>query len=109
MSSSNQALDNFINFLVEEKFKEEIIEIEFEAKEGIRKELLPKLNDFIMDKFVNALSKEDIAKFEHMLKQGASEAEQQQFFFEHIDDYTNFLTNVLLEFQDIYLGKAIGS
>lgn len=91
----------FIDDLIEEKGFPDISE---EVRDEIRKDLLVRFDDFMAARIITALSDEDVKTFEEMLKTQKSEEEIQKFVSEHIPDFTNFLTNVLLEFRNVYLG-----
>lgn len=75
-----------------------------EIREELKNDLRMRLNDFIMARIVAQFSDEDLTAFEELLKAQKPQEELQQFAVDHIPDFTTFLTDVLIEFQGVYLG-----
>lgn len=98
---TNPAVSEFIDRLIAEK---NFPDLTPEVKEELRWDLSERLDDFIAAKVIATLSDENVAKFETMLKEGRSEGEIQTFVTENIPNFTDFLTQVLLEFKEVYLG-----
>lgn len=95
------AIDEFIDKLIEDKGFTDLLP---DVKDQLKKDISMRLDDFIAARVIAALSDEDLATFEQMLKDGKSKEEIQQFTSSHVTDFTEFLTNVLLEFRGVYLG-----
>lgn len=96
-----RAIETYVEQLIKDK---NFPDITPEVNEEIKKDLMVRVDDFIAAKVISVLSDEDVAKFEEMLKSGKSETEIQSFVAENIPDFTNFLTQTLLEFRNVYLG-----
>lgn len=105
-SQQGQDLDFYINNLIDQKGYPDLTP---EVREELKNDIRVRLNDFIMARVIAAFSDEDVDTFEELLKQNKSQAELQQFAAEHIPNFTDFLTNVLLEFQSVYLGSRNNS
>jgi acylphosphatase len=102
-TQQGQNLDLYIDNLIDQKgFKD----LTPEVREELRTDIRVRLNDFIMARVIAAFSDEDVEKFEELLKQNKSQAELQQFAVDHIPNFTAFLTDVLIEFQGVYLGVS---
>lgn len=95
------AIGKFIDTLIEEKGFTAISE---EVRNEIKKDLTIRLDDFIAARVISALTDTDVATFEEMLKAQKSNEDVQKFVADHIPDFINFLTNVLIEFRGVYLG-----
>jgi hypothetical protein len=78
-----------------------------EVRGELRKDILLRLDDFIAARSIAALSDENVMIFERLLQEGKAESQIQQFLADHIDNYQDFVTNVLLEFQDVYVGTLM--
>ncbi len=100
-AAQGQGLDRYIDSLLEEKGYPDITP---EVKEELKKDLTTRLDDFIAARVIVALSDENVLIFEKMLKDGMENDKIQQFVAAHIPDYENFLTSVLLEFKEVFLG-----
>lgn len=96
-----QAYSQYVDKLIEEKGFPDITP---EIREEIKKDVLRRLDDFIAARIIAGLSDEDVNTFEQMLKDAKPEPEIQKFVTEHITDFVEFLTNVLVEFRGVYLG-----
>jgi hypothetical protein len=97
-----ESMDTYIENLINRKFVNH--RLEPAVREEIKRDIKTRLDDFIMSRVIRGFSDEDVVTFERLLHEGKSQAELQQFAVEHIPDSTTFLTNVLLEFQGVYLG-----
>lgn len=102
VSDPKQPIDQFVEKLIDAKGYPDLTP---EVRVEVRKDLLTRLDDFIAARSIAALSDEDVLIFEKMLTEGKPEEEIQKFLIDHIDEYQNFLTNVLMEFQGVYLGR----
>lgn len=96
-----QAIERFVEQLIKDK---NFPDISPEVREELKKDLLIRVDDFIAAKVISTLSDENVDKFEEMLKTGKSEGEIQAFVAEYVPDFTNFLTQTLLEFRNVYMG-----
>jgi hypothetical protein len=102
-TGSPQNLDAYIEDLINQKNYPDLTP---EVRDELKRDIALRLNDFIMARVIAAFTDEDVAAFEELLKQNKSQAELHQFAVEHIPNFTNFLTNVLIEFQSVYLGST---
>jgi|SRR5882672_3804274 len=102
-ATAQSDFDTFLDGLIEEKFIKQGHNIEPEIRWELKKDISIQLNDFIMARVIAALSDEDVLAFEGLLKENKSQEALQTFAVDHIPDFTTFLTDVLLEFQKIYL------
>lgn len=76
--------------------------------EEMKKELLPKLNEYITLRVMTELAKksqETLKEFQAWVtEKSPSQEEVQQYIAGKIPDGTSFLTQVLLDFRNTYLG-----
>lgn len=93
-------LAEFIDELIDEKGYPLVPAV----REVVKKDLLDRLDDFIAAKVIAALSGDDLAAFDQMLKDKKTQEEVQKFVASHVPDYLSFLTQTLLEFRGVYLG-----
>ena len=100
-ASPQTAISKFVDNLIEEKG---FTAISDEVRKEIKIDLETRLDDFMAARVISALSDTDVAAFEEMLKAQKPDEEVQKFVSEHIPDFVSFLTNVLLEFRNVYLG-----
>lgn len=101
MEATSQ-FDQFIEGLIEDKG---FTDLPDEAHEELKKNLVVQVDDFIAARIIAALSDEDLAAFEELLKNYQDkQPDIQNFASQHIPDFTNFLTATLMEFRDVYLG-----
>jgi len=98
----NKQVVDFLKMLVRKKNYKNISPA---VEEQITRDLAGRLDTFIAARVISALSDTDVLTFEKMLEERKSEREIQQFVTAHIDNFNAFLTAVLLEFKDVYLGK----
>lgn len=96
-----EGYSEYIDKLIEEKKYPDLTP---EVREEMKKDLMTRLDDFIAARIIAGLSDTDVLTFESMLNDAKPEGEIQKFVSDHIPDFVNFLTNVLLEFRGIYLG-----
>lgn len=75
-----------------------------ERHDEIVKELLQKVNDFLLAKSIAALSDKDAFALEKLLDQNVSDERIREFFSEKIPNAPEFIGSVLHEFRKIYLG-----
>lgn len=101
-NTQSSSIDKFIDQLIEDKG---FVDLLPEVREQLKQDIASRLNDFISARTIAALPDEDLATFEQMLKDNKPQEELQQFTSTHIPDFTEFLTNVLLEFKGVYLGS----
>ena len=95
--------DEYLQGLIDQKFVQKGHELDPDVVDELKKDIMRQLDEFIMSRIITTLSDADVLEFEKMLQEGKSQDELQKFATEHIDDFTTFLTNVLLEFQQVYL------
>jgi hypothetical protein len=100
-NTQSSALDGFIEQLIKEKGFPDLSD---EVKEEIKTDLLGRADDFITAKLISALSDDKVAQFEAMLKEGKPQEETQKFLQDSIPDFTNVVSQALMEFRDVYLG-----
>lgn len=96
-----QGLDAFADSLIKEKGFPDITP---EVREELKKDLLTRLDDFLTARIVAGLSDEDVMTFDKMLQENKGEEEMQQFVSSHIPNFTDFVTQAMLEFRGVYLG-----
>ncbi len=101
-----QNINQYIDDLIDKK---NYPDMDDSVREELRKDLQIRLNDFIMARVIAAFSDEDVTEFENLLKQNTSQAELQQFAVDHIANFTEFMTDVLIEFQGVYLSTPADS
>ena len=75
-----------------------------ERHDEIVNELFQKVNDFLLEKSIAALSDKDTLALDKLLDQNASDEKIQEFFSEKIPNAPSFIGSVLYEFRKIYLG-----
>lgn len=95
----------FVDDLINQKFTGHEEEVTPEVRDELRMDLMTSLDEFIMSKMIAEFSEEDLATFENMMKEGKTREELQQFASSRIPDFTDFATDVFLEFRDVYLNK----
>lgn len=95
--------DQYLQNLIDQKFIQKGHELDADIVDELKKDISRQLDEFIMSRIITQLSDADVMEFEKLLKEGKSQEELQTFATEHIEDFTTFLTNVLLEFQQVYL------
>lgn len=100
----NVNIVDFVDKLIDEKQYKDITP---EIKDEMRKDLLKRIDDFIMSRIIASLIDENLATFEKMLNEKRPEEEIQKFISESIPDFEGFLTGVLLEFRNVYLGLVV--
>ena len=98
---TNQAMQDFVNKLVDEKNYEDL---DPEVREQIVKDVNERLENTINAKVVAALSDEQITEFEALLDKNASSEEVLAFIGKSIPNGEEFLTQVLVDFKKSYLG-----
>lgn len=101
-TNQSSAFDTFIDGLIEQKFTQQGHTLSPEVRAELRKDIVGRLDEFIMARVIAALSDDDVAEFEKLLNEGKQREDLQKFASEHIPDFTNFLTNTLIEFQKVY-------
>lgn len=97
----NQAISGFVDQLIEEK---DFPDLTDEARVEIKRDLMVRIDDFLAARIIAKLSESQVVTFEKMLQEKKSESEVQEFVSKSIPDFTNFLTQSLLEFKQVYLG-----
>ena len=73
------------------------------AREEVKRELMERLDYFLMDHLIDALSDEDAAVFVNMLEKKKSMEEIQQFPKEPMDNYRPFIRSTFQKFATDYL------
>jgi hypothetical protein len=96
------SIQAFVDGLIDQKG---FTDLTPEVREELKSDIYQRLNDFIVARMIAAFSDEDVLKYEQLLKENKPQEELQQFAADHIPNFVDFLTNVLLEFQDVYLGR----
>lgn len=99
--NNNDEVNKYVDQLIDQRGFPDLTP---EVREELRKDLLARLDEFIMAKVVSSLTDEQVASFESMLKEGKTGEEVQAFISSNVPDFTNFLTNAMLEFKNVYLG-----
>ncbi len=93
--------EKFIENIIQDKGFTDLLP---EVHEALKKDLIARVDDFIVERVIAALSDEDLKKFEMLIKEHPDEQNDiQQFASKHIPDFTNFLAATLMEFRDVYL------
>lgn len=95
----------FVDELINQKFADKINEVTPETREELRKDILMRLDEFVMSRVIAKLSDEDLATFENMIKEGKSNVEMQEFITQHVPDFVTFATDAFIEFRNVYLGE----
>lgn len=95
-------IDEFIENLIDASNYTDLLPT---VRKEIKADLLRRLDEFVLAKMIAKFSDEDIKKFEDLLDKKASDEEIQNFGPEHIPQFTDFLTNTLVEFRQVYLGE----
>ena len=95
--------DQYLQGLIDQKFLQKGHTLEPEIIDELKKDITRQLDEFIMARVIAALSDDDVLALEKLLSESNSVEEAQKFASDHIPDFTTFLTNVLLEFQQVYL------
>jgi len=104
-SQSNQTqFDQYIQELIDQKYIQKGHKLEPEVIEELKKDIIRQLDQFIMARVIASLSDEDVQALEKLMQETKSVEEAHKFAAEHVPDFTSFLTDVLLEFQQVYLG-----
>ena len=98
---NNSNIQAFIDQLITDKGYPDLTE---EVREQMKRDLIVRLDNFIMARVIAAFSDEDVLLFEAILKENKGEEAIQKFVVEHIADLNTFLTNALLEYRGVYLG-----
>lgn len=102
VNSAGLGMEEFIDKLIEEKNFSYLTD---DISRQLKKDLSQRLDEFIAARVIAGLSDEDVLVFEDMLQNNDSPENVQQFVSAHVPDFVNFLTNTLLEFRGVYLGK----
>lgn len=100
-TAAQQPIEQYIEKLIDAKGYPDLNP---EVRVELRSDLMNRLDDFIAARSIAALSDEKVIVFEKMLKEEKPEEEVQTFLMDNIADYQQFITNVLMEFQGVYLG-----
>ena len=93
----------FVDELINQKFADNKDQVTPQVRDELRRDILLRLDEFVMSRVVAKLSDEDLASFENMIKEGKSQMEIQQFITTHVPDFVNFATDAFLEFRNVYL------
>jgi len=96
---------DFIDILLDEKFASRQEDITPEIKQELKRDLIKQMDNFVMASVLDRFSNEEVQEFEKLIKEGKTREELQQFAQKHIPDFSDFVANVLIEFQTVYLGK----
>lgn len=100
-------IDTFIDELVKEKSQG--VSLSDDARLQMKTDLLPRLHKFILLKTMTELaqrSPQDLKEFQTMVSDGKPLSDIQNYVAAKIPDFQAVLTNILLEFRDLYLKKV---
>lgn len=100
----NLTLETFVDKLLDEKFPG--VAIPTDRRDKMKQELLPRLNKMIMLKMLQALSPEDLTKFQNLAQGNETNEQLQKFLAERIPNQDAFIAGILGEFRELYLGPA---
>lgn len=104
MNKTLPTLDTFLNDLVKEKQGEATLSPE--TRDEMKAELLPRLHKFIVLKTMTHLaqiSPTDLAEFQALVDRHADPHEVQTYVVAKIPNGVVFLTDILIQFREIYL------
>ena len=93
---------DFIDVLIKQRNFSDLTPEEYEE---IRTDAMERLDDFLLDHLIDALSDEDGDKFVAMMEEKKPMPELVQFAKEHIPDYEEFVKKTLIEFSHAYTGE----
>lgn len=97
----NDQLSALLDQLIDARFAG--TELTPEVREEAKKDVLDRLNAFLLERTIDAFSDEDTQTFSQMMTDKKSIEELQQFAASHIPNYQEFMVNTLREFQEGYL------
>lgn len=103
MPEAQSNYDMYLEDLIASKFTQRGYDLAPEIKEEIRKDTARQLDDLIMIRAIDALSDRDVDRLEEVLRTTRSAEAARDFVAKHIPDFTDFLTEVLLEFRQTYM------
>jgi hypothetical protein len=107
--SVQQHLNQFLDLIVSQKYPKSL---DTEFKESIKADLMPRLERFITLKTLEETAKVSSAKLQEFQSLIATNPPKEQistFIQSTIPDYPEFLSRVLLEFRNIYIGTSVKS
>ncbi len=76
-----------------------------EVREELKKDVMERLDSYILDRIIDLLSEEDSEQFVEMMKEKKSIEELQQFVKGHIDNYESFMKETFADFASSYLSN----
>ncbi|MCA9372345.1 hypothetical protein KC726_05635 [Candidatus Woesebacteria bacterium] len=75
-------------------------------KEEMVKELFARLDSYIATQIVAALPDDKLEGFMDLNKKQATQQEIEQYLKDNISNYSEVITNTMIDFRDIYLGNV---
>lgn len=96
-------LDLFLDRLIEETHG---ATLPADLARDMKRDLYGRLENHLMAATIQALPTEHATAFESLMSGAPATEEVQNFFKQHIPDYSNMYAEALLEFRDVYRGAA---
>jgi hypothetical protein len=96
---------DFMDQLLEEKFAANKEDLTPEIKQELKRDLIKQMDNFVMASVLDRFSNEEVREFEKLIKEGKTREELQEFAQKRIPDFSDFVANILVEFQTVYLNK----
>jgi hypothetical protein len=103
MPEAQSNYDMYLEDLIASKFTRRGYDLAPEIKEEIRKDAARQLDSLIMARAIAALSDREVDQLEGVLRTTRSAEAARDFAAKHIPDFTDFLTEVLMEFRQTYM------
>jgi translation initiation factor 2 beta subunit (eIF-2beta)/eIF-5 len=75
-----------------------------EVREELKKDVMERLDSYLLDRMIDTFSQIDAEKFILLLKEKKSADNIENFAKEHISDYKTFITSTLADFSTNYIG-----
>jgi len=73
-----------------------------QVREELRKDAMDRLDTFILDRIIGALTEEDANQFVALVKEQKTDDELRSFVMSKIENYETFLKDALQEFVQAY-------
>jgi len=93
---------DFIDALIKQR---NFSELTPEEHEEIRLDVMERLDDFLLDRIIDALSDDDGDKFVSRMEEKKPMSELVQFAKDHIPNYEDFVKQTLIDFGHAYIGQ----
>jgi hypothetical protein len=103
MRETQSDLDKYLEGLIVRKFDRRGYDLEPEIREEIKKDTTRQLDELIMARAIDKLSDRDVNRLNEILTTTRSVESAQDFIAKHVPHFTDFLTKVLLEFENVYM------